>query len=159
VVATGTSFEVERRGGLVRVVLLQGHVNVRRREAALPKFRAAPVTRLAPGQVLTADGQATADVVAPADLDRVTAWESGKLVFDDERLDAVAQAVSRYTAVPVKVGDPTAAALRMSGVFRTGDLKTFVDAVTRYLPVQAVETPGAVELRSVASGEPPAPSS
>jgi transmembrane sensor len=159
VVATGTSFEVERRGGLVRVVLLQGHVNVRRREAALPVSGAAPATRLAPGQVLTADGRATPDVVAPADLERVTAWESGKLIFDDERLDAVAQAVSRYTAVPVTVRDPKVAALRISGIFRSGDLHTFVDAVTRYLPVTAVETGTAVELRAAPTDVRAAPTS
>ena len=33
--------------------------------------------------------------------------------------------------------DPDVADLRLSGVFEAGDVATFVDTVTRYLPVRA----------------------
>jgi ferric-dicitrate binding protein FerR (iron transport regulator) len=33
--------------------------------------------------------------------------------------------------------DPAVAAIRVSGVFNAGDVKSFVSAVTSYLPVQA----------------------
>ena len=75
-----------------------------------------------------------------ANLDRATAWESGQLAFKDEPLGAVAERVSRYAAQPVSVA-PGAAGLRVSGVFKAGDIDTFVDIVTSYLPVRATAAP------------------
>jgi transmembrane sensor len=66
------------------------------------------------------------------------AWESGQLMFDDEPLRDVAVRVNRYTTQPVVV-DPSVASLRLSGVFNTGDVSTFVDTVTHYLPVKSHE--------------------
>jgi transmembrane sensor len=69
-------------------------------------------------------------------LDRASAWEAGQLVFEDEPLSAVAERVSRYAERKIVV-DPSAGGMKISGVFRAGDVDTFVDAVTHYLPVTA----------------------
>src|SRR3546814_14767664 len=75
-----------------------------------------------------------------------SAWESGHLVFADEPLSSVVERINRYATRPVKV-DRDIGKLRISGVFRTGDLDTFVDTVTRYLPVVAtVRDDGGVTL-------------
>jgi len=155
VVATGTSFNVEVLGPQVRVTLIEGRVSVLRAPApATQPSRSGPEQEagvpLLPGQRLVAElldaGPAR---VETADIDGATAWESGKLVFDDEPLSAVVARVSRYTDHPVVVGDRAAGDLRVSGVFVAGDRATFVDTVTQYLPVSAEARPdGAVSLRS-----------
>ena len=154
VVATGTSFNVEVLGPKVTVTLIEGRVTVLRARTSSPAARRAPSTEAAvpllPGQRLVADGAAAAPArVEATDVDRATAWESGKLVFDDEPLASVAARVSRYTDRPVVVGDGAAGELRLSGVFSAGDRATFVDTVTQYLPVFAQAMPdGTVSLRS-----------
>jgi transmembrane sensor len=150
IVATGTSFEVERRGSTVLVVLIRGRVTVLPDH---PVATAPGATRLVPGQRLTA-GAANTTKVEAVDLDRVTAWETGRLVFDDEPLSEVVRKVSLYTARPVTVGDPAAGGLRISGVFRCGDLDTFVDTVARYLPVRAQDDGGQVVFRTIAAAGP-----
>lgn len=150
VVATGTAFNIDLIGRRTVVTLIQGHVTVLRRQPGSlwrPRRHAsqpAPIL-LDPGQQLIAQ-PAAAPRVQVASLDRATAWESGQLVFADETLASVAERVSRYSGKPVRV-DPAVASLRISGVFNAGDVATFVDMVSRYLPVQAEESDDAVTLR------------
>jgi transmembrane sensor len=156
VVATGTAFNVDLMGPKVLVTLIQGRVTVLTARPAKtllaagtnipPPAAAPPPVVLVAGQQLIA-GPAAAPTVAPASLDRVGAWESGQLIFDDETLASVAERMSRYTAHPLTV-DPSAASMKISGVFNTGDLATFVDTVTHYLPVEASDgADGSVVLR------------
>lgn len=147
VVATGTSFQVEHEGSLVRVVLIQGRIEVVADPPAGHPALEPVAAHLHPGEELSAR-QGGAAAVGPVDVQRATSWEYGMLTFDDKPLSEVADEVSRYTSKPVRTGDAGAAALRLSGVFRAGDLNTFVDTVTHYLPVRAEDTASAVVLRS-----------
>ena len=152
IVATGTAFNVDVLGPKVLVTLIEGHVVVLRDHPARPR-NGAPAAKPAAIE-LRAGEQLAASTVSPAQvtsvsIEKATAWESGQLVFDDEPLSAVAERISRYSTRPIVVKDERAAALRLSGVFITGDVTTFVDTITRYLPVQASSTPnGEIELRS-----------
>jgi len=153
IVATGTAFNVDLVGERVLVTLIEGSVLVFRGDGRADPQRAVPGpadrVALRAGQQLVAAPLAP-PVVQTVSLDRTTAWESGQLIFEDERLDAIAARMSRYSTRPIAV-DPAAGALRVSGVFRAGDTATFVDTVTRYLPVRAAETAdGAVVLRPTA---------
>jgi transmembrane sensor len=124
-------------GPRVLVTLIEGHVVV---VPDPPKVASARTVRPAPIQ-LDAGEQLVATASAPpqvtqASLERATAWETGQLAFKDEPLGAVAERVSRYARQPIHVA-PDAAQLRVSGVFKAGDIDTFVDIVTSYLPVRA----------------------
>lgn len=164
VVATGTAFNVDLLGAQVLVTLIEGRVEVLRDavrsdpvpapSAAAPAATAAAASASASAWRMTMNAGEQL-VLAPrraprlvqVDLARATAWESGQLVFSDEPLAAVAQRVGRYHGHPIEV-DPGAGALRISGVFRTGDVATFVEVVTRYLPVAAVpRKDGGIALR------------
>ncbi|MGA0599220.1 FecR family protein [Caulobacter sp. KR2-114] len=154
VVATGTAFNIDLAGPRVLVTLIEGRVTVL---GVRPARNAAPMTRgpgasptgsvvLTPGQELVSEPQAPSRIEV-ASLDRVTAWQAGQLIFEDEPLASVAQRISRYASAPVTV-DPSAASLRISGVFNAGDVGSFVDTVERYLPVEATEDPdGKVVIR------------
>jgi transmembrane sensor len=151
VIALGTAFNVDLLGRTVRVTLLHGQVTVLGDEygrAAIRSTTNAPSqgVRLDPGEELTA-APSTPPVVSAASVERVSAWESGQIMFDNEPLDAVALRVSRYAAHPVRVA-PQVAGLRISGVFNTGDVAGFVQTMGAYLPVRAVaDADGGVTLQ------------
>lgn len=155
VVATGTAFNIDLLGPQVLVTLIEGSVDVVHDAAAPPSLpAAAEASPAAPARMTMRAGEQL--VLAPShapqletiDLDRATAWERGQLVFSDERLSVVATRVGRYHEGAIVV-DPAVAALRISGVFKTGDVDTFVDMVTRYLPVVATPTEhGGIVLRA-----------
>jgi transmembrane sensor len=80
----------------------------------------------------SSSGQPT---VANVDLARVTAWQTGRLVFENDTLATVVDRLSRYTRRPILIEDEPAAQLRISGVFNTADIDGFVETISRYLPV------------------------
>jgi transmembrane sensor len=142
VVAVGTSFNVERLGSTVLVTLIQGHVLIKDALAVnspvalvttAPKPK--PAVSLVAGEELVATHDAK-PVVSNANLDAATAWEAGHLVFRGEPLGQAVERVNRYTDHPLVV-DPSAASVRISGVFNAGDVGSFVSAITGYFPVQA----------------------
>lgn len=138
VVAVGTAFDVERLSSAVLVTMIQGRVivkglssNPQGRETAVP---------LSAGQELVA-GLRRPFVTRPADLANATAWETGHLVFKGAPLSEAVERVNRYAQHPITV-DPSAASIRVSGIFKAGDANAFVSAVTSYLPVQAAGNTG-----------------
>jgi transmembrane sensor len=159
VVATGTSFNIDLRQSAVVVTLIEGRVLVTPRapRVSLPvsaKQEVTPVP-LAAGQTLTASlDERVSPRIESVSLDLITSWESGRLIFDDEPLDEVVERVGRYSSQTIVIGDERAAKLRISGVFNAGDVTTFVDTVSRYLPVHATSRPdGTIVLASVPSSQ------
>jgi transmembrane sensor len=140
VVAVGTIFNVERLGQSVLVTLIQGRVVIKEMsEKSVGEVPSALVPRsavsLAPGQQLVTKVHMR-PVIAQANLQTAVAWESGRLVFQDESLGEAVERVNRYTDKPITV-DPAVAGIRINGVFNAGDVGSFVGAVTSYFPVQA----------------------
>jgi transmembrane sensor len=151
VVATGTSFDVDMVDSQVMVTLIEGHVVVLDRLDANDKYANARSPRegvkLEPGERLLAVKNARPSV-QQVNLERATAWQTGYLILEDETLASAVERVNRYARSPVIVRDPSAAALRFSGVFKEGDTSAFIDSVTRYLPVEGqMRNDGSVELK------------
>jgi transmembrane sensor len=150
VIATGTVFNIDLTGRRVLVTLIEGHVVVvdekSRAQTDMPLAARPKALELTAGQLLTLRPNKAPDIT-PANIQRITAWMNGQLVFENETLSDVVQKVNRYTATPIEIRDPKVAAMRISGVFNTGDLTGVLDIITHYLPVTAVDsTNGAVVL-------------
>jgi transmembrane sensor len=146
VIATGTSFNIDLTQSAVVVTLIEGRVLVTPREptVSLPVARKqqTPAVPLEAGQTLTISiDEPVPPRIESASLDTVTAWETGRLIFDNEPLDEVVERVGRYSSQPILIADQQAAKLKISGVFNAGDVTTFVDTVSRYLPVYATSRP------------------
>ena len=136
-IATGTDFDIDLLKQRVLVTLVQGHVKI---------TGGKKIVRLDPGEQLEASADG-AQRVADVNVNRILSWQSGQLIFDNEPLASVVERISRYATTPVAVADVKTGALRMSGVFNTGDVAAFVEAVTHYLPVTASQAQyGAIEL-------------
>lgn len=148
VTALGTAFNVRRDDKDLAVTLMEGKVTVSpvtfvstsvpKRQGdgdstatqGTPDPEAAAIFTLSPGQRLTLAISAPPKVDWPP-LEQVTAWQRGQVAFDNTLLkDAVAE-MNRYSTVRLEVEDPSAAAIRVSGIFRAGDSANFAQAVAR----------------------------
>jgi len=151
VIATGTAFNIDMAGPKVLVTLIEGHVVVLDEYETGVAVPVQPkVIELKAGQQLSAAPSAAPEI-AQANIQRVTAWTIGQLMFDDEPLSSVVERVNRYGGTQIIIADPNVGAMKISGVFNAGDVLGFVEIVTHYLPVRAVtEDPHTIALESQA---------
>lgn len=126
VTVTGTRFDVRRDGQQTLVAVEQGSVRVQGRSESLALLTAGL------GAHIDEDGTVTSPYkVDPA---AITAWRSGKLVFNDATLAQVAEEVSRYREQPLTVA-ASVAKLRLSSTFRIDDTDALLRALPSILPV------------------------
>lgn len=146
VIATGTAFNIDMAGPKVLVTLIEGHVVVLKNDGASTGNWSRAV-ELRAGQQLKAPPTGTPEI-APASIQRVTAWTNGQLMFDDEPLSSVVERVNRYGGTQIVIADARVGDMKISGVFNAGDALGFVEIVTHYLPVKAVsEGPNTIALQ------------
>jgi transmembrane sensor len=144
VVATGTSFSVERFRRQARVLLYEGNV------AVLNERDDKPVRAWGRGAGRPADGLLTPGrelvvalevpsaeaVVRAVDPARALSWEGGQLEFEDETLPVAAERMNRYSARKIVIGDAEIAKLRINGVFDAGNVDALIEAITASNDVQ-----------------------
>jgi transmembrane sensor len=173
IIATGTAFNVDLLGSSLLVTLIEGHVvvlpesvdthsvapaaSVESSAASRPPGIPADKGREPRSSariVLDAGEQLVISPTAPPNIlhinvDRATAWQNGELVFENEQLSNVVARVNRYGAHPIVIDDDPTASVRISGVFRTGDIEGFVSTIVSYLPLRAQKaTDGSIRLSS-----------
>lgn len=152
-VALGTAFDVRLDRAQVKVTMVEGSVRVERVPPLESEARArtsevsstvaqarsdSVITTLTAGEQLIADGR-NQDSVLPADADRTTSWRHGQIIFDNTRLaDAVAE-LNRYSRVKLQLADVSLADLKLSGAFATARPQMFVEALTSYFPIEAMQ--------------------
>lgn len=138
--AVGTAFSVRTVDRGFRVALTEGKVRV-----VIPAQERQEV--LTPGQMLTYDG---AVIRRNRDgAENATRWLSGEVIFQNVAItDAIAE-MNRYsTRKLLWVGGTASGQRKLSGVFKTGDVHTFVGALSAYGMVR-VQSENAVEVRLV----------
>jgi len=101
---------------------------------------------LVAGEALRVSREGSATLISKADLEAATAWRRGKVIFRNEPLGEAVRRVNRYSRVQLEVDDPGLARIPFSGVFDTGDARTFAEAVQTFLPV-SLETPDSDTIR------------
>lgn len=146
VVATGTSFSVELINGQVRVLLYEGHVEVKDSElTAATSGRARRM--LTPGrELIIPNAVNAAPKLVEVDPIRTASWENGQLSFDDEPVTLAVARMNRYARVKLAVDDGAASKTRISGVFTAGDTEAFVEGVTALTDLHAKRSPSQVTL-------------
>jgi transmembrane sensor len=146
--ALGTSFVVRRDGTQTAVTLVEGTVSVTAGGSSRdpdPSALAVPqVFTLTPGQKLTFLGaQARLDVTP---LDKAVAWRRGEIIFDDTNLADAAAELNRYSKDKLVVEQPSAQAVRVTGLFQTGDSLSFAHAVAQSYGLSVEERKDAIVL-------------
>jgi transmembrane sensor len=134
VTVTGTRFDVRRDATETRVVVEQGTVKVQGREAGDHDF-----ISLTAGLGTRVDAEGKVAAAYAVDTAQLTAWRSGKLVFNNASLAEVAEEVSRYRDKPLTVGNDKVGHLRLTSVFKSDNTDALLKALPSILPV-AVRT-------------------
>ncbi|MBV4496462.1 FecR family protein [Pseudomonas sp. SWRI12] len=134
VTVTGTRFDVRRDADRTRIAVAQGSVKVQGRAAPPARF-----VSLTAGLGTQIDAQGQVATPYAVNAEALTAWRSGKLVFDNAPLKDVVEEVSRYRTQPLRVGSAAVGNLRLTSVFRADDPEALLKALPNILPV-AVRT-------------------
>lgn len=133
ITAIGTSFEVYLDGDHVRVALLEGSVNVGRRNSD-ETARPMAVDTLNAGEVLfAAPGMPTS--VRAADVERLLSWKEGLVAFDETPLSEVVKEMNRYASKPLVLADAAVGRHRVSGTFRVGETERFARTMSELFPI------------------------
>lgn len=125
----GTRFSVRRDGDKVTVAVLSGRVRLDNEQPAMGSPRTAFVSG---GDVAVASPRAT--LVASsgtANVADMTAWRDHMIVFENRPLSEAAAEFNRYTTRPIRIDDPSLAAVRVGGTFRTGDSESFIELLQK----------------------------
>jgi transmembrane sensor len=143
IVAVGTVFDVEYVDEQVRVAMVEGRVAVLTRGsqgstpgAEIKSSDQSPI-EVSAGEALQVRANGASTLLPKADIEAATAWRQGKVVFRDETLSEAVRRLNRYSRQQVVMDDPALAQMKVSGVFDSGDAKTFAEAMQIYLPVVA----------------------
>ncbi|MGV3579101.1 FecR family protein [Brevundimonas sp.] len=155
VVATGTSFSVELFDREARVLLYEGHVAVMDQPARSAgrsgerPAEAMPFAGLEPGRelVVALDKPISRPQIEAVEPARSLSWEGGRLNFEDEPLASAVQRINRYSPRQVVLSDPSLNTFVVNGVFAADDVEAFLEAVTTFNPIEAVEGDNGVTLR------------
>jgi transmembrane sensor len=142
VVALGTRFEVDTTDDELRVSLFRGKVAVQ------PLASGRQTVVLDPGQRFSERRALVTVLSIDTTADEKPGWMSGLIDFNDTPLRDAATEINRYSRTRIDVSDPTIAAIRVSGQFRTGDAGRFAQTLSEVYPVRVEQRAGAIELVS-----------
>jgi transmembrane sensor len=134
--ALGTSFIVRHDEVQdLSVTLVDGRISV----APIARNDAVPSQApqfLAPGERLVVSPHQAPAMDRP-ELSRITAWERGRVEFEETPLKDATLEMNRYNTIRISVPDAEVAQLRIGGVFHAGDSDEFVKIVTAALGLRA----------------------
>ncbi len=128
VTVTGTRFDVRRDDDQTHVAVEAGTVKVQGRS---PGDR----VTLTAGLGTQVDSQGLVAAAYAVNTEELTAWRTGKLVFNNASLADVAREVSRYREQPLRVSTPAVGNLRLTSVFKADDTDALLKALPHILPV------------------------
>jgi transmembrane sensor len=122
----GTSFSIRAypEDGSVRVVVMSGRVALRPHAPGAGSREAV----LGPGELGRLDSAGRIEVRSRVDTTEYLGWLSGRVVFDNARLDAVAAELARRFDVAIRIPDPAVAARRVTVDMPSRTLAEVLDA-------------------------------
>ena len=137
--AVGTRFDVDSRGPQVRVDVTEGVVQVN-------SAGSEPV-RLSAGERLSYREAAVPEPVQPLDLSSGSAWQRGKLIFNQRPLGEVLDELERYVPGRIVLTDSALRQHKVSGVFDLKDPDALLKTLERLQPVKVTHLPWLVLIR------------
>ncbi len=128
---TGTTFNVWMYEDQVRVMLLEGSVQM-----VSDAARATPASRLEPGmQASYRSGDFQPQISQTSGRDTSLTWRNGTLVLNDLPLTQALPLINRYLPQPVLLADNATGALHLGGSFNTREMARLVASLPKVLPV------------------------
>lgn len=130
----GTQFDVRLMEDRVSVAVLDGEIEISGNADAVPTRRLQRGLRLS----YTRAGELTAP--QPIDLNTVSAWREGQLVFRGQALKEVLEELGRYHPAGITVSTPQILDTRVSGTFPTDNLPLALHTMAAALPIKLTQT-------------------
>lgn len=136
VTVTGTRFNVRRDSESLQVSVESGSVRLE----SGPWWRHSE-HRLGAGQQAIAYAGSPLGEVTQVNVDNLTAWQRGKIIFNNVPLATVISEMNRYLMQPASLDAPALGAYRISGVFSMDDPLAMIDALPAIAPVSLDRLP------------------
>lgn len=133
---TGTRFNVKRLDDETIVEVLEGTVELVDRTDL-----SSVLSQINAGEKITVDPIGRASDIGIANIDRIEAWQEGRLEFSAASLEAVIEEFNRYSKTRIVIGDPELNDIQVSGAFQIGRTASLVGALEEAFPVKAVRRP------------------
>jgi len=128
VTALGTAFDIAMENGRTEVTVAENRVRV---------SSAGPSVIVEKGSQSAFAPGVGAIAPYPVNVDHVTAWRRGKLIFDDKPLSEVIAVLGRYHRGWLLIVDPAIRMRRVTGVFETSNPLAAVRAIEKSLGLRA----------------------
>ncbi len=128
IIDLGTQFDVRQTPGQISVAVIEGRVHIVVGEGA--------ATLLGAGEQVSYTQAGKFSAIAKTDVEALTAWRRGKVLFQRAALSDALAEMSRYHAVEFIISDPALRSRQISGTFSTGDLALFLRTLEATLPVK-----------------------
>jgi len=147
--AVGTAFNIRLGDAAVEVVVTEGVVSV---QSAL-ETAASEGPNVTEGQRVVIEKapdlklpRPRVETLAPAEIDRVLAWQTSRLVFDAAPLNEVIARFNRHHSSRIVLKDSSLAALRISGRFHAANVDSFLELLERGFGIAVERRPGEIVL-------------
>jgi len=145
--ALRTQFNVLANGGDITVSVLEGKVAVAAMRQGGAENSTPPSATVTAGEEVRYGGGRLTQV-RPANIARIQGWHARRVVFDDMTVSNAIADFNRYSQVPLRLGDDSLAAKRVTGVFRVGETDALLNALDEAFGVKVERTNGSIILRS-----------
>ena len=136
VTVTGTRFNVRRDSESLQVSVESGSVRLE----SGPWWRHSE-HRLGAGQQAIAYASSPLGEVTQVNIDNLTAWQRGKIIFNNVPLATVINEMNRHLTQPASLDAPALRPYRISGVFSVDDPLAMIDALPAIAPVSLDRLP------------------
>lgn len=153
----GTSFDVRNNGGMARVAVSEGTVEVRHplvfadREIGLVKS-----VELVAGQQIAISNRSLGNISA-IDPATVGAWRKDRLEYRRAPLSEVVSEVNRYSTTPISISSAVGqlGSLNVSGIFDAGQPDLILERLPKVLPITIDRSdPNRIVIRPHANDKP-----
>lgn len=143
--ALGTRFSVARRNDGVRVVVVEGHVQVSDLRANVEGVANKVVQLVAEQEAAIVNGFG---MEGPRSIDAASAiaWQKGNVIYRGEPLGNVVADLNRYSQVPILLEDRHLAGLPVTGRWSTTNVDLWLESIAQVLSLSVVRTQGQILL-------------
>jgi transmembrane sensor len=112
-----------------------------------PDFPQGTATALDAGHRAAVDRSGLSATAALADASTATAWQRGRLAFDDEPLRSAVEIVNRYSPKRIVIEDPGIEGLRVSGTVMEDHIDGWVASLETAFGIRATEDNQTIRLQ------------
>lgn len=130
----GTTFDVSRNSGMVRVVVAEGRIGV----APVGASDGISATNIAAGFAFSHSEGSNGTQISAVDAAEATAWQKGFLIYHNARLDEIVNDLNRFYATPIVISGDTGR--RFSGVLKLDEENATLMRLAAFLQLKITRT-------------------